>query len=250
LLAFISRKRRAARVVSQTGDREWVIEALGPQSVLMPKARTAALRALELDESLAAAHASLALIRENYDYDWGEAEKEFRRAIQLNPQYATAHQWYAESLSWQGRFQEAFAESEQARQLDPWSLIIGRDHAEILYYSRHYESAVKQYLSLLEMDPNFHRAQNDAIPPYLQLGRYDEAIEEVGSHGCGRGKRPSMAAQAIWRKRVVRWRNLSRFRTRFRIESQPCWSLIAAQARKNGSLNCCKRLTRSIPTRF
>ena len=88
---------------------------LGPQNELMPKARTAALRALELDESLAEAHASLALIRENYDYDWSGSEKEFRRAIQLGPQYATAHQWYAEFLSWQGRFEEAFAESDQAQ---------------------------------------------------------------------------------------------------------------------------------------
>ena len=75
----------------------------------MPKARAAALKALELDESLAEAHTSLALIAENYDYDWQMAEKEFRRAIQLNPGYATAHQWYAEYLSWQGRFDEAWA---------------------------------------------------------------------------------------------------------------------------------------------
>lgn len=154
---------------------------MGPQSELMPKARTAALRALELDESLAEAHASLALIKENYDYDWPGSETEFRRAIQLNPQYATAHQWYAEFLSWQGRFPEAFAESEQARQLDPLSLIIARDHGEILYHSRQYDSAVKQFLSLLELDPNFHRAQDDSIPSYLQLGRYDEATAAVNS---------------------------------------------------------------------
>ena len=79
---------------------------VGPQNELMPKARAAALRALELDEGLAEAHSSLALILENYDYDWQGAEKEFRRAIQLDPQYATAHQWYAESLSWQGRFRK------------------------------------------------------------------------------------------------------------------------------------------------
>ena len=77
---------------------------VGPQNELMPKARTAALRALEFDETLAEAHASLALIKENYDYNWRVSEKEFRRAIQLGPQYATAHQWYAEFLSWQGRF--------------------------------------------------------------------------------------------------------------------------------------------------
>ena len=104
----------------------------GPQNELMPKARAAALRALQLDDSLAEAHVSLALIKENYDYDWPGAENEYRKAIQLNPQYATAHQWYAEFLSWQGRFDEAMAESERARQLDPLSLIIATDHASIL----------------------------------------------------------------------------------------------------------------------
>src|SRR5580704_15685808 len=152
---------------------------LGPQNELMPKARTAALRALELDESLAEAHASLALIKENYDYDWRDAEKEFRRAIQLGPQYATAHQWYAEFLSWQGRFEEAFAESNQARQLDPLSLIIASDYVSILYESRQYDSAVKQCGSMLELDPNHDRARDLMIPSYLQLGRYDEAIDGI-----------------------------------------------------------------------
>lgn len=152
---------------------------VGPQNELMPKARTAALRALKLDESLAEAHASLALIKENYDYDWPGAEREFRRAIQLNPQYATAHQWYAESLSWQGRFQEALAESEQARRLDPLSPIIGSDHASILYYSRQYDAALKQIRSVLELDPNFEHAQGQMVPSYLQMGRYDEAIDAI-----------------------------------------------------------------------
>jgi Tfp pilus assembly protein PilF len=149
---------------------------LGPQNELMPKARIAALRALELDESLAEAHASLALIRENYDYDWSGSEKEFRRAIQLGPQYATAHQWYAEFLSWQGRFEEAFAESDQARQLDPLSLIITSDYASILYRSRQYDSALKQCQSVLELDPNFDHEWILMIPSYLQLGRYNEAV--------------------------------------------------------------------------
>ncbi len=152
---------------------------MGPQSELMPKARAAALRALELDESLAEAHTSLALIKENYDYDWPGSEKEFRRAIQLNPQYATAHQWYAEFLSWQGRFGEAFAESERARQLDPLSLIIASDHAAILYDSRQYDAAVKQCRSVLELDPNYDHARSLMIPSYLQLGRYDEAVDGI-----------------------------------------------------------------------
>jgi TolB-like protein/DNA-binding winged helix-turn-helix (wHTH) protein/Tfp pilus assembly protein PilF len=152
---------------------------VGPQNELMPKARTAALRALELDESLPEAHASLALIKENYDYDWRGSEKEFRRAIQVDPQYATAHQWYAESLSWQGRFDEAFAESERARQLDPLSLIIASDYASILYNSRQYEKAVEQCRSALELDPSFDHAQGLMIPFYFQLGKYDAAVELI-----------------------------------------------------------------------
>jgi len=152
---------------------------MGPQNELMPKARAAALRALELDEGLAEAHASLALIEENYDYDWPGSEREFRRAIELNPQYATAHQWYAEFLSWQGRFDEAFAESSQARQLDPLSLIIATDHASILYYSRQYENAIEQCRSVLELDPTNVHAQGTMVPLFLQLGRYDEAIDAV-----------------------------------------------------------------------
>jgi len=171
---------------------------VGPQNELMPKARSAALRALELDESLAEAHASLALIKENYDYDWPGAEKEFRLAIQLDPQYATAHQWYAEFLSWQGRFQEAFAESEQARQLDPLSLIIASDYASILYDSRQYDSAIKQCRSVLELDPNFEHVRDVMIPSYLQLGRYDEAIAEI-NRGTAYGEGP----WALWRKALV-----------------------------------------------
>ncbi|MGA7078528.1 MAG: tetratricopeptide repeat protein [Terriglobales bacterium] len=150
---------------------------IGPQNELMPKARAAALRAVELDEHLAEAHASLALIEENYDYDWPGAEKEFRRAIELDPQYATAHQWYAELLSWQGRFDEAFAEGKLARQLDPLSSIIATDYASILYYSRRYDSALKEYRSVLELDPTHDRARALMIPVYLQLGRYDEAVD-------------------------------------------------------------------------
>ena len=175
---------------------------MGPQNELMPKARTAALRALELDESLAEAHASLALIKENYDYDWPDAEKEFRRAIQLNPQYATAHQWYAEFLSWQGRFEEAFAESGQARQLDPLSLIIISDYASILYRSRQYDSALKQCQSVLELDPNYVHAQVLMIPSFLQLGRYDEAVDLI-NRWTARDEAPWMWA---WKAAVYgRW---------------------------------------------
>src|SRR5579871_1025276 len=102
-----------------------------PQAHFAQKARAAALRALEIDEALPEAHTALALIVENYDWDWQTAEKEYRRAIELNPNYATAHHWYAEYLTWRGRFDEALQESERARQLDPLSLIITADEGAI-----------------------------------------------------------------------------------------------------------------------
>jgi Tfp pilus assembly protein PilF len=129
-----------------------------PQTEALPKARAAALKALQLDERLAEAHTSMALIAENYDWDWQTAEKEYRRAIELNPNYATAHHWYAEYLTWNGRFDEALRESERARQLDPLSLIIAADNAMIFYYSRQYDRAEKGFNAVLEMEPTFPRA--------------------------------------------------------------------------------------------
>lgn len=128
-----------------------------PQTEFIPKARTAAMRALELDGSVAEAHTALALIVQNYDWDWQTAEKEYRRAIELNWSYATAHQWYAEHLAWRGRFDEALRESERARQLDPLSLVIATDNAAILYYSRQYDRAIQQLRAIREMDWTFPR---------------------------------------------------------------------------------------------
>lgn len=107
-----------------------------PPAPFDAKARAAALRALDLDSSLAEAHAALALVVQNFDWNWQMAEREFRRAIALNPSYATAHHWYAEHLMWRGRFDEALRESERARRLDPQSLIIAADNGAILYFSR------------------------------------------------------------------------------------------------------------------
>lgn len=149
------------------------------QNEVIPKARAAALKALEIDATLAEAHTSLALIAESYDYDWKTAEQEFRRAIQLNPDYATAHHWYAEYLSWQGRFEEALAESERARQIDPFSLIIASDHGAILYYSRQYDRAVEHCKTVLEMDPNNQRARGLLFASYVQQGKFEDALKTL-----------------------------------------------------------------------
>jgi TolB-like protein/tetratricopeptide (TPR) repeat protein len=147
------------------------------QNEFMPKARAAALKALDIDDTLAEAHTSLALSAESYQYDWKGAEKEFRRAIQLNPDYATAHQWYAELLSWEGRFDEAFAESERARQLDPLSLIIASDHGAILYFSRQYDRTVTHCKAVLAMDPHASRCSAFLLYSLVELRRFPEALD-------------------------------------------------------------------------
>jgi TolB-like protein/DNA-binding winged helix-turn-helix (wHTH) protein/Tfp pilus assembly protein PilF len=152
---------------------------LDPDENLMPRARAAALRALQINENLAEAHTSLALIAENYDWDWQTAGKEFRRAIELDPNYPTAHHWYAEYLAWQGRFDEAFAESERARQLDPLSLIISTDRAAILYYSRQYDRAIEQLHAVLDMESTFPRAHGILILAYVQKGQFAQALADT-----------------------------------------------------------------------
>jgi TolB-like protein/DNA-binding winged helix-turn-helix (wHTH) protein/Tfp pilus assembly protein PilF len=170
---------------------------LAPQNEFMPKARTAALRALQIDDTLAEAHASLALVAENYDYDWQTAEKEFRRAIQLDPGYATAHEWYAEYLSWQGRFDEALNESERAQQLDPLSLIIATDRGTILYYARHYDEAIAQCRVALELDPRFGLARAFLFFALVKEGKFPEALDEVErTASTDRGQSARLSAQA------------------------------------------------------
>ncbi|MFZ0619193.1 MAG: winged helix-turn-helix domain-containing protein [Candidatus Acidiferrales bacterium] len=149
-----------------------------PPNEFVPKARAAALRALQIDDTLAEAHASLALIVENYDWDWQTAEKEYQRAIRLDPGYATAHQWYAEYLTWEGRFDEASSESEQARQLDPLSLIIAADRGAMLYYSRQYDRSIEQLQGVRAMDASFPRA-GFIVYPYVKNGMYAEARTDV-----------------------------------------------------------------------
>ncbi len=134
-----------------------------PASEYMPKARAAAERALEIDERLPEAHVARALILANYDWDWTASEKEYRRGIQLNPNYATAHHWFAELLGWLGRFDEAQRESELARQLDPLSLAIATDRGAIFYYARQYDRAIEQFRAVEEMDPKFARAHIDHL---------------------------------------------------------------------------------------
>jgi len=150
-----------------------------PGTLYRPQARAAAARALELDPNSAEAHTAMALIVENYDWDWKKAEREYRHAIELNANYATAHEWYAELLMWQGRFGEALRESAKAQQLDPLSLIVAADRGAIFYYSRHYDDAIEQLQSVLRRDPNFDRALGIIIYAYVQQGMFSKALAEA-----------------------------------------------------------------------
>lgn len=162
-----------------------------PQTEFMPKAQAAALRALELDEGLAEAHTAMALIVQNYELDWQTAEKEFRRAIELNPNYATAHHWYAEHLMWRGRFDEALRASDEARRLDPLSLIIAADRGAILYYARQYDSAIQQFLAVREMDPHNQRS-GLIVHAYDEKGLFAEALADIEA------RRPPSGMSSPW----------------------------------------------------
>lgn len=162
-----------------------------PPSELMSSARTAALKALEIDESLPDAHSALALVVQNHDWDWEMADKEFHRAIELNPNNATAHHWFAEHLMWRGRFGEALQESEKARQLDPLSLIIAADNGAILYFAGRYDAAIAKWRDVQEMDPDFLRAHL-IIGAYTEKAMYAEALNE------NEERRPKISAASYW----------------------------------------------------
>jgi TolB-like protein/DNA-binding winged helix-turn-helix (wHTH) protein/Tfp pilus assembly protein PilF len=160
----------------------WI--ALGWYGLVSPKeafphADDAARKALAIDESLAAAHTSLAFVRFNYDWNWFEAERGFQRAIAVDPDYPNAHHWYADYLSAMGRHEQAIAESERARRLDPLSPIINAWLGWRHYLARQYDAAVEQYRATLELDPNFAPTHLVLGQAYEQQGRTAEAVAEL-----------------------------------------------------------------------
>lgn len=144
-----------------------------------PKAKAAAEKALQIDDTLAEAHNSMAGIMMSYDWDWFTAEKECKRAFELNPSYATAHHWYSLYLAGLGRYEESIAEAKRAQELDPLSLIISADLGLNLYHARQYDKAIEQLQSTLKMDPNFIIAHYYLSLVYVQKRMHKEAIKEV-----------------------------------------------------------------------
>jgi tetratricopeptide (TPR) repeat protein len=142
------------------------------------QARAAALKALELDGTLAEPHASLAYVRFYHDWDWPGAEAEFKQAIALNPNYATAHDWYSYYLTAMGRPEEALGEIRRAQEIDPLSLVISTDMGFQLFYKRRYDEAILQLRKTLEMNPKFPLAHLWLGRAYQQKEMYEEAIAE------------------------------------------------------------------------
>jgi serine/threonine-protein kinase len=151
----------------------------GPGKEAFPKARSAAIKALEIDGNLGEAHASLGLIKGFYDYDWPGAESEFKQAIKLNPGYAYAHHWYGHYLIAMGRFEESKARMERARELDPLSLVLNTGVGLAYYYAQQYDAAIEQYQKTLALEPGFLFAQMFLGIAYEQKGLRAEAIAEL-----------------------------------------------------------------------
>lgn len=178
----IEKNPRFAEAYTGLGDTyalsgDWEYGVLSPDEAF-PKAKAAVTKALALDDNLAEAHTSLAFILDLYDWDWESAEKEYQRAIALNPGYATAHHWYAWHLIVMGRNSDGISELRKAESLDPLSLIIGADLADALCIAHRYDESVQQSRKTLELDPNFAIAHYELGQAFEQKRMPHDAIEE------------------------------------------------------------------------
>ena len=158
-------------------SRGWY-SLLAPKETF-PKAKQAVLKALESGEMLAEPHASRAHIYLEFDHDWEAANREYERAIELNPRYPTTHQWYGGYLSAMGRHEEALEQARRARELDPLSLIINTWVGLRHYFAGRYDVAIEEYENALELDPDFEPAHWHLGWALEQTGQYDEAIAEA-----------------------------------------------------------------------
>lgn len=149
-----------------------------PTEQAYPNARSAALKALELDNSLSEAHTSLGMIAFYYEWNWPQAEHEFQRSIDLNPKYAMAHMWYADNLAAMGRGDEAMDQIRQAQELDPLSLIINTEVGRVFYFLRKYDQATIAYRKVLDFDPQFARAHTRLGMTFAAEQNFNDAVRE------------------------------------------------------------------------
>ena len=151
-----------------------------PEKEAYPIAKTYVTKALDIDETLSEAHTALASIKADYEWDWEGAKSEFERAIQLNPNYGTAHQWYANYLSYiEGRHEEAVNEAKRARELDPLSPVINQNVGRRLYIARKYDQAIEETKKALKIEPGFFPSHRTIGLAYLKKGMFPEAIKAL-----------------------------------------------------------------------
>jgi eukaryotic-like serine/threonine-protein kinase len=143
-----------------------------------PKAKTAAMQALDIDNTLAEAHTSLGLVKEHFEWDWADAEREFRRAIELNPNSANSHHWFGEYLTNMGQFEEGLRETRKAEEIDPLSRLINTTIGWQLYLAGQNEEAIEQLRKVLDIDPKFAPARRLLEGVYAAMGKYKEAVAE------------------------------------------------------------------------
>ncbi len=154
-----------------------------------PKARAAAQKALQLDSALGAAHNSLAAIAEDYDRDYPTAEKEFKLAVELDPGFASAHEWYGDFLGLMGHFDQALAEEDRALEIDPLSLTINEKKGKVLLWARRYDKAIAQLQKTLEMDPSFS-------PALIWLSRA-YAVRGMAAQALAAGEKDNQAQPGV-----------------------------------------------------
>ena len=168
-----------------------------PPDVVFPKARTASLKALEIDPTLAEPHATLAVALHEYEWKHPEAESAFKRAIELDPNYPSAHQWYGNFLLEMGRFEEGIAELERAIELDPLSAVMNANLGRAYRAEHRYDEAIAQYKKTLELVPDFRVAQFNLNKTYLLNGMFDEMIEQSRKNMLAAGLRPGQAGERL-----------------------------------------------------
>ncbi|HSB08633.1 MAG TPA: protein kinase [Blastocatellia bacterium] len=173
--------RKYALAYSGLADCYMLLSDYGftPPSEGYPEAKAYVMTALAIDDGLAEAHTSLAGMNAGYYWDWAEAEREYQKAISLNPNYSTAHHWYALYLSFVGKTNEALAEISKARELDPLSLPINKDYGVILLFARRDDEAMKQFIKTREIDPDYLMVYTYMAQVLLDEGKYREAIAEL-----------------------------------------------------------------------
>jgi len=225
-----------------------------PAMEAMPKARLAALKALELNNTLGEAHASLADVHMHFEWDWPNAETEYKLAIEFNPGYVTAYQWYANFLGLKGLPVQARQLIELAETLDPLSVVVKVWSGVIFHYSRQYQKAIEEYMLALELDPNFVWAHVYLGLAYEQKSLTEKAIDEFRRAIILSGGNPCISAMlahtyAVGGKRSGALRLLETLKRGAKKANLPCYDIAAVYAALNDKREALNWLFRALDQR-